>query len=167
MDVEIVDETPQDSATTKEKEFQVMFKTTLESIPLDALTFTHHVVAYYILATQSNSQVGATLNLVHTEESIMREKDAIKTLLTSTQSPTSDFLFNDNSDGEEKDVGPSTALTYSNWASTNSMQSGDLKREILAQCKEAVVEPPVDDPIQQRILNFYMDNFKLHKMNIL
>lgn len=101
---------------------------------------------------------------MHIEESIISVKDAIKTLLISTLSPGSDSLFDHSIEGDERDIGPFIALNILYWTSTTAMQSGDPERDI-SSGQEVMVESHVDDPIQYRILNFCLNNLKLHKLN--
>ena len=52
----------------------------IDSTSLDVETFTHPVPAYQLLAEQGNDNVERMLNLVHTIQSMLRAKDAIRAL---------------------------------------------------------------------------------------
>ena len=61
----------------KERLFQQEYRDEIESISLDADTFTHPVSPYQILAEQGNVEAERTLNLVHTSESMLRDKAVV------------------------------------------------------------------------------------------
>ena len=61
----------------KERLFQQDYRAVIDSITLDANTFTHPVSAHQILAEQGNVEAEKTLNLVHTSESMLRDKAAV------------------------------------------------------------------------------------------
>ena len=61
----------------KEKLFQQDYQAVIDSISLDADTFTHPMTAYQLLAAQGNEGAERMLNLVHTSESMLKAKDAL------------------------------------------------------------------------------------------
>lgn len=111
----------------KERQFQQFYKAEIESISLDADTFTHPVSAYQILAEQGNVEAEKTLHLVHTTESMLRDKAAINQMPTIAEDSSEDF--GDNSDEDEVnsleaaldlggDAGPSSLPKLPDWAFT-------------------------------------------------
>ena len=61
----------------KGRQFQQHYKAEIDNISLDADTFTHPVSAYQMLAAQGNVEAEQTLNIVHTSESLQRDKAAV------------------------------------------------------------------------------------------
>ena len=68
---------------------------------MDADTFTHPVSAYQILAEQGNVAAESTLNLVHTTESMLRDKAVVYRMPDVTKEPSEEF--GDDSDEDEVD----------------------------------------------------------------
>ena len=72
------------SDAEKERLFQQEYQAVIDSISLDAETFTHLVLAYQTLAGKGNEDAERMLNLVHTTASMQRAKDAISAMPPTT-----------------------------------------------------------------------------------
>ena len=82
----------------KERQFQQHYKVVIDNISLDADTFTHHVSAYQLLAAQGNEEAEKTLNLVHTSESLQRDKVVVNLMPPTAGEPSEEFGVNSNDD---------------------------------------------------------------------
>ena len=109
----------------KERLFQQEYRAEIKSISLDADTFTHPVSAYQILAEQGNMEAERTFNLVHTSESMLRDKAAVNQMPSIVDADLSEEFGNDSNDDEDLsleddmnlggDEGPSSSTTFPAW----------------------------------------------------
>ena len=105
----------------------------IDSISLDAETFTHPVPAYQILVGQGNDNAERMPNLVHTTQSMQRAKDVI-TATPSTAGDDIDYeagrseeFFSDDSEEESLDIGGKVG---------SSSRSGMPSWAFLKECDE-------------------------------
>ena len=109
----------------KERQFQQHYKAVIDNISLDADTFTHPVSAYQLLAAQGNVEVEQTLNIVHTSESLQRDKAAVNRMPSQAGEPSEEFGVNSNDDDSNSldesmnlggEAGPSSVPDLPDWA---------------------------------------------------
>ncbi|KAL8114529.1 hypothetical protein AgCh_021408 [Apium graveolens] len=126
----------------KERQFQQHYKAVIDNISLDADTFTHPVSAYQLLAAQGNGEAEKTLNLVHTSESLQRDKAAINLMSSTAGEPSEEFGVNSNDDDSilfdgsmnlGGDEGPSSILDLPKWALTKESTPGQFNVSLVKQ----------------------------------
>ena len=81
------------------------------------------------------------------------------------------FTIGDGSDSEEgiwdDDVDePSSVDEGENQVSSEYFSADDIQDDIKDQYKKATKEPNPEDPIHKKIASFFIDNLKLHKMQL-
>ncbi|KAL8120302.1 hypothetical protein AgCh_017460 [Apium graveolens] len=126
----------------KERQFQQHYKAVIDNISLDADTFTRPVSVYQLLATQGNEEAEKTLNLVHTSESLQRDKVAVNLMPSIAGEPSEEFgvNINDNDsisfDGRMNlggDEGPSSIPDLPEWALTKESTPGQFNVSLVKQ----------------------------------
>ena len=132
----------------KERLFQQHYKAEIESISLDADTFTHPVSAYQILAAQGNEGAERLLNLVHTTESMLKDKAAINQMPSVADDDLSEEFGDDSDDDEDLltgdamniggDEGPSSSTTFPGWALAKECNPTLFNASIVRQMKATI-----------------------------
>ena len=133
----------------KERQFLQHYKAVIDNISLDADTFTHPVSAYQLLAAQGNMEAEQTLNLVHTSESLQRDKAAVNRMPSQAGEPSEEFGVNSNDDDSVSldgsmnlggDEGRSSVSNLPGWAWTKESTPGQfgvsLVKQVMAIQKE-------------------------------
>ncbi|KAL8148136.1 hypothetical protein AgCh_005473 [Apium graveolens] len=126
----------------KERQFQQHYKAVIDNISLDADTFTHPVSAFQFLAAQDNVEAEQTLHIVHTSESLIRDKVAVNRLPSQAGEPSEEFGVNSNDDdsnslNESMNLGgvegPSSAPALPEWALAKSPTPGEFGVTLVRQ----------------------------------
>ena len=126
----------------KERQFQQHYKAVIDNISLDADTFTHPVSAYQLLAAQGNVEAEQTLNIVHTSESLLRDKAAVNRLPSQAGEPSEEFGVNSNDDDSDSldgsmnlggDEGPNFVPNLPEWAWVQVATPGDFGVTLVRQ----------------------------------
>ena len=115
---------------------------------MDAETFTHLVPAYQILAGQGNEEAERILNLVHTTQSMQREKDAITSMPPRADDEvdygtgeSADFFGDDGDDSKElMDIGgeacTSSRSGMPSWAFSKDCDIQHFKTTLIHQIQD-------------------------------
>ena len=130
----------------KERLFQQDYRVVINSISLDADTFTHPVSAYLILAAQGNVEAEKTLNLVHTSKSMLRDKTAVNQMPSVADADLSEE-FGGNSDDDEDlsleddmnlggDEGPSSSTTLPAWVFSKESNPATFNTSLVRQIQQ-------------------------------
>ena len=130
----------------------------LDNISREPHEFTHPVPAYQILASQSNLEVEQTLGLVHTEQSLRNVKASTASASNTTDDNEKEFgedTLRDSSKDEGKE-----------WISREYFTTEDVQEEVKTQYKKDMKKHVLGDPKHKKLASFYMDNLKLHIMQL-
>ena len=130
----------------KERLYQQAYQAEIDSISLDADTFTHPISAYQLLAVQGNEGPERMLNLVHTSESMLKAKDAINKLPYIADDVSEEF-GDDSEDGEDilgdeedmnlgGDAGPSSSTALPNWVLDKECTLQKFTTSLLTQVRQ-------------------------------
>ncbi|KAL6513885.1 hypothetical protein OROHE_019341 [Orobanche hederae] len=133
--------------------------------PLDASSFKHPVTAYQQLAGQINARAEDILNLIHTTESMARAQATMQSVPKGMLQTTEGDDEFDADDGFAESSSDDEELPE--WVNNMDFSIGDVDREIKNQYRNAMAAERVADPLQSRLLGFYRDNLKLHKLHVL
>ncbi|KAL8112553.1 hypothetical protein AgCh_020031 [Apium graveolens] len=159
------------SDAEKERLFQQEYQVVIESISLDAKTFTHPVSAYQTLAGQGNEDAERMLNLVHTTASMQRVKDAI-TVMPSTAG--SDFelaedLFGDDGEDDEDDsmsIGGDADIP--SWMLSKDCSYSHLQSTLFKIIHNTQITIQTStNASTKRLLKVHLESLQLHKIQAL
>ena len=142
---------------------------------MEADTFTHPVSAYQFLAGQGNEDAERTLHLVHTTESMMRDKAAVNRMPDVSKQPSEEF--EDDSDGDEidsleeaarnlgGDEGPSSLPELPDWALARDSNPNLFGVSVITQIKTIQRALMVTtNPGTKALLQAQLDSLQLHKL---
>ncbi|KAL8145899.1 hypothetical protein AgCh_003872 [Apium graveolens] len=142
VDPTIASESMKVDDAEKEKQFQQHFKAAIDNISLDADTFTHPVSAYQLLAAQGNVEAEQTLHIVHTSESLLRDKAAVNRLPSQAGEPSEEFGVNSNDDDSNSldesmnlggVAGPSSVPDLPEWAWAKALTPREFSVTLIRQ----------------------------------
>ena len=131
----------------------------LDAISREPHEFTHPVLTYQILASQSNQQDEQTLGLVHTEQSLRNAKANMASASTSAaiDSEPEDQDFTDADSEEERE-------DHAEWIDAPFFPVEHVLDEYKYQARKAMKEPMIDDPVHKKLSSAFLENLKLQKM---
>ncbi|KAL8104390.1 hypothetical protein AgCh_028555 [Apium graveolens] len=136
----------------KEMNFEVgslqEYQVVIDSISLDAETFTHPVPAYQTLAGQDNEDAERMLNLLHTTTSLQRENDAITAMPSTTGNDpelAEDSFGDDGEDVEDDNM----IIQASTSASTKRLLTAHLEALQLHKIQALQHSQSVDEMKQE------------------
>ena len=145
---------------TKKMAYQKEYQSMIDSISLDAETFTHHVPAYQILAQQGDVEAEEAMHLVHTSQSLQRAKDSLAALPSNAESE--EFESEDSQSTRDESVSGIPDFLFN----TKTPYS-DFNVEIMRQYQSARAEHQSADPQRKVVLQHVMASLKLQKMQML
>ena len=151
----------------KEMEYQREYQSMVDSISLDAETFTHPVSAYQIMAQQGNVEAEEAMHLVHTSQSLQRAKESLAALPSSADSEE----FGESEEEDSQNINEEIpidrdASDLPDWLFSTNTTYRDFNVEVLKQYQSAKSEHDSADPQRKAVLQQVMASLKLDKMQM-
>ena len=129
---------------------------------MDSSTFTHDNPAYQEIASSSNSAAEPLLGLVHTETSFLHAKEALKSILEDMEDEYEDYYEGEGGSVDSMNSGSEAKEDEDSWLAVPSFFSlKDAAKDLRKKYKEAMEEPYPEDPVKQKIAQFYKDTLEM------